>query len=40
VQLVRGADRFVADAMDFDNLQRVIELRGRVKGTLVPAPAN
>lgn len=40
VQLIRGADRFVADAMDFDNLQRFIELRGHVKGTLLSVPAN
>ncbi len=40
VQLVRGTDKFVADAMDFDNLQRFIELRGHVKGTLLPAPTK
>jgi lipopolysaccharide export system protein LptC len=38
VVLTRGADRFVADAMEFDNLKQVIELRGRVKGTLMPGP--
>ena len=38
VTLTRGTDRFVADAMDYDNLKQVIELRGRVKGTLVPSP--
>lgn len=37
VQLMRGRDRFTADAMDFDNPKRVMELKGRVKGTLVPA---
>jgi len=37
VVLVRGrGDRFTADAMDFDNLDRVIELKGRVRGTLQP----
>jgi lipopolysaccharide export system protein LptC len=37
VELTRGNDKFTADAMDFDNLKRVMELKGRVKGTLVPA---
>ena len=36
VTLIRGNDRFVADNMDYDNLKQVIELRGRVKGTLTP----
>lgn len=36
VQLIRGADQFTADTMEFDNLARVILLQGRVKGTLVP----
>ena len=40
VELTRGQDRFSADAMAFDNLGRVIELRGRVKGTLVPGVAR
>ena len=39
VVLTRGGDRFVADAMEYDNLKQVIELRGRVKGTLVPSAA-
>lgn len=37
VTLTRGTDRFVADAMEYDNLKQVVELRGRVKGTLVPS---
>ncbi len=36
VELTRGNDRFTADAMDFDNIERVMQLRGRVKGTLMP----
>jgi lipopolysaccharide export system protein LptC len=40
VDLRRGNDRFTADSMDFDNLSRVMQLTGRVKGTLVPAPAH
>lgn len=40
VELTRGNDKFTADAMDFDNLKRVMELKGRVKGTLAPAAAR
>jgi len=40
VDLRRGNDRFTADSMDFDNLSSVMQLTGRVKGTLVPAPAR
>lgn len=40
VELTRGNDKFTADAMDFDNLKHVIELKGRVKGTLLPAAAK
>ncbi len=36
VQLTRGKDRFTGDAMDYDNLARVMQMRGRVKGLLVP----
>lgn len=39
VLLTRGLDHFTADSMDFDNRQRLLLLKGRVKGTLVPAPA-
>ncbi len=39
VTLVRGKDVFVADSMAFDNIKQVIELRGRVKGTLTPQQA-
>ncbi len=37
VELRRGQDVFTADAMDFDNVQQVIQLQGRVRGTLTPA---
>ena len=37
VTLIRGTDRFVADSLDYDNLDRLMELRGRVRGTLQPA---
>jgi len=36
VALTRGNDRFTADSMDYDNLDRVMELRGRVRGVLTP----
>jgi lipopolysaccharide export system protein LptC len=36
VELIRGRDQFTAETMDFDNLERVMQLKGRVKGTLVP----
>ena len=38
VQLTRGQDRFAGDAMDYDNRARVMQLRGRVKGLLMPEP--
>ncbi len=37
VELRRGKDVFTADAMDYDNVQQVIRLQGRVRGTLIPA---
>jgi lipopolysaccharide export system protein LptC len=36
VELTRGSDRFTADGMDYDNLAQVMELRGRVRGVLMP----
>jgi lipopolysaccharide export system protein LptC len=38
VELLRGNDRFTADSMHFDNAQQVLQLEGRVHGTLVPTP--
>jgi lipopolysaccharide export system protein LptC len=40
VELIRGSDHFTADTMDFDNLDGVMQLKGRVKGILVPAAAK
>lgn len=40
VVLTRGNDRFTADGMDYDNLDQVLQLRGRVKGLLVPGTAK
>ncbi|MBK9444120.1 MAG: LPS export ABC transporter periplasmic protein LptC [Comamonadaceae bacterium] len=39
VELTRGKDTFTSDSMDFDNKLRVMQLHGRVRGTLVPTPA-
>lgn len=39
VTLKRGNDVFTAENMDYDNLDRVLELRGRVRGTLQPRGA-
>lgn len=38
VVLIRGNDRFTADSLDYDHLERIGELEGRVRGTLVPDP--
>ena len=40
VTLTRGGDRFTADRMDYDNVERVMDLHGRVKGVLAPRPAR
>lgn len=40
VELMRGQDRFTADRMDYDNLDQVMKLQGRVRGMLVPNQAN
>ncbi len=37
VTLIRGNDRFTANSMDYDNLEQVLEMRGRVQGTIAPA---
>lgn len=37
VLLTRGADRFTGDALQYDHLERVLLLNGRVRGTLNPA---
>ena len=36
VELTRGDDRFTADSMEFNNLDQVMDLRGRVSGVLTP----
>jgi lipopolysaccharide export system protein LptC len=38
VTLLRGSkDRFTADSLEYDNLEQVLQLRGRVRGVLGPA---
>lgn len=39
VVLLRGADRFSADAMDYDHVDRVLELHNRVRGMITTRPA-
>ena len=36
VKITRGRDQFTADSMDYDNLAQVLQLRGRVRGVLMP----
>jgi lipopolysaccharide export system protein LptC len=36
VELVHGRNRFTADNLDFNNLDRVLQLKGRVRGSLQP----
>jgi lipopolysaccharide export system protein LptC len=36
VELTRGDDKFTANSMEFDNLDQVMELKGRVSGVLMP----
>ena len=40
VRLVRGHDQLSADAMDFDNVARVLSLQGHVRGELHPKSAK
>lgn len=37
VEFLRGGDRFSADRLDFDNVEQVLQLSGRVRATLLPA---
>lgn len=39
VEITRGTDRFTADSLDFDNIDQVLDLRGRVNGVLGSRPA-
>jgi lipopolysaccharide export system protein LptC len=37
VVLIRGADQFTGDTFAYDNLDQVADLKGRVRGVLVPS---
>jgi lipopolysaccharide export system protein LptC len=37
VRLRRGGDEFAADSLEYDNLDRVLEMKGRVRGIIQPA---
>ncbi len=36
VELRRGTDIFLGDAMEYDNVKQIMVMRGRVRGTLTP----
>ena len=38
VELERGGDRITADSLDYSNFDQIMEMRGRVRGTLLPPP--
>ena len=40
VQLRRGNDVFVGDTMDFDNVNQIMVMQGRVKGVITPRNAS
>lgn len=37
VEMTRGRDWFTGESMDYDNVDLIMQLRGRVRGQLVPA---
>ncbi len=39
VELIRGADRFTGDSLEFDNIGQVLDLQGRVHGVIRPRGA-
>lgn len=39
VVLIRGSDRFSGDSFEYNNIEGVAVLKGRVKGVLMPRPA-
>ena len=39
VVLWRGSDRFTANQLNYDHIDQVLQLEGRVRGVLQPAPA-
>ncbi|MGA0571994.1 LPS export ABC transporter periplasmic protein LptC [Variovorax sp. VNK109] len=40
VTLTRGADQFTANSLDYDNIERMMNLQGRVRGVLMPRAAQ
>ena len=40
VVLTRGDDRFTGDGMQYENLDQILQLNGRVKGVIQPAQAR
>ena len=36
VELVRGDDHFTGDSLEYDNIERVLDLHGRVRGVIQP----
>lgn len=40
VTLTRGTDQFTGDTMEYDNLDQIVQMRGRVRGTMMPPPAG
>jgi len=39
VTLIRDKDQFTGDTLDYDNLSGVANLKGRVRGVLIPSAA-
>ena len=39
VSIIRGQDRFFADSLHADNVNQVLQLKGRVKVQIVPSPS-
>jgi lipopolysaccharide export system protein LptC len=40
VTIKRGGDEFNADSLQYDNLERVLQMEGRVRGTIAPRVAQ
>lgn len=40
VTLIRGADRMTGDSLDYDKNTQLVEIKGRVRSTLLPATAT
>lgn len=40
VTLTRGKDRFTSERLDYDNLDQMLEMKGRVRGTIEATPAK